>query len=99
MKEIFYHSRNIHSRKTIKFGNKSLRLLAAHIWNSFPENEFHMCAVSDLKLLFPNFIVFREFPENELTFLLNNAIDDIIMYKLTAIHRVQVTEKFDIIFF
>ena len=47
MKEIFHpspyltHKKNnilVQSRNTAKFGNNSLRVLGAHIWNSLPEN-------------------------------------------------------------
>ena len=47
MKEIFHpspyltHKKNnlqVQSRRTVKFGNNSLRVLGAHIWNSLPEN-------------------------------------------------------------
>ena len=50
MAEIFYRSQNlvhrkdnfyVHSQNTIKFGNKILGSLRAHIWNLCPENEFH----------------------------------------------------------
>ena len=47
MKEMFYrfpkltHRKNtlyVHSRNTVKFGNKSVKLHGAYIWNSVPEN-------------------------------------------------------------
>ena len=47
MKDIFHYCQNkshkkhnlhVHSRNTSRYGNKCLRVLGAHIWNSLPEN-------------------------------------------------------------
>ena len=47
MKDIFHLSENkshrkynlhIHTRKSTKYGDRSLRVLGAHIWNLLPEN-------------------------------------------------------------
>ena len=47
MKDIFYyspyqtHKKNnlfVPRRNTTKYGDKSLRVLGAHVWNSLPEN-------------------------------------------------------------
>ena len=47
MKDIFHYSQSkspkkhnlhVHSRNTSRYGNNSLRVLGAHIWNSLPEN-------------------------------------------------------------
>ena len=47
MKDIFHYCQNkshkkhnlhVHSRNTSRYGNNSLRVLGAHIWNSLPEN-------------------------------------------------------------
>ena len=32
------HNHNVHSRNTSRYGNNSLRVLGAHIWNRLPEN-------------------------------------------------------------
>ena len=32
------HNLQVHSRNTTRYGNNSLRILGAHIWNSLPEN-------------------------------------------------------------
>ena len=46
MKDIFHHSPNvthkkrnlyIHTQNTTKFGNRSLRVFGANIWNTLPE--------------------------------------------------------------
>ena len=40
---------------------KSLSLYSSYVDLMFSGNEFHMCVPSDLKLLFPNFVMFRGF--------------------------------------
>ena len=58
MKDIFHycqskshneHNLHVHSRNTSRYGNNSLRVLGAHIWNSLPENIKCTDSVYELK--------------------------------------------------
>ena len=58
MKDIFHYCQNkshkkhnlhVHSRNTSRYGNNSLRVLGAHIWNSLPENIKCTDSVYELK--------------------------------------------------
>ena len=58
MKDIFHYCQNkshkkhnlhVHSRNTSRYGNKCLRVLGAHIWNSLPENIKCTDSVYELK--------------------------------------------------
>ena len=41
---------NVHSRNTSKYGDKSLRLLGAHIWNSLPDSGKHETSMNIFKV-------------------------------------------------
>ena len=58
MKDIFHYCQNkshkkhnfhVHSRNTSRYGNNSLRVLGAHIWNSLPENIKSTDSIYELK--------------------------------------------------
>ena len=58
MKEIFHispyethkkHDLFVHSRNTTKFGNHSLKVLGAHIWNALPEEIKKLTSLSAFK--------------------------------------------------
>ena len=58
MKDIFHYRQNkshkkhnlhVHSCNTSKYGNNSLRVLGAHIWNSLPENIKSADSIYELK--------------------------------------------------
>ena len=63
MKEIFYylphsthrkHDIFVHSRKTAKYSDKSLKTLGPHIWNSLPENIKSETSISIFKSYIKN---------------------------------------------
>ena len=58
MKDIFHYCQNkshkkhnlhAHSRSTSRYENNTLRVLGAHIWNSFPENITSTYSIDELK--------------------------------------------------
>ena len=44
------HNLHVHNRNTSRYGNNSLRVLGAHIWNSLPENIKFADSIYELKI-------------------------------------------------